>query len=62
MLGNPNELGSMSLLELKALERRMKTSYDFIYDNLLRRMEGQMKKAGLAALKVCLPHCWMHGR
>jgi hypothetical protein len=52
MLGNPNELGSMSLLELKALERRMKTSYDFIYDHLLRRMEGQMKKAGLAALKV----------
>lgn len=52
MLGNPNALGSMSLLELKALERRMKTSYDFIYDHLLRRMEGQMKKAGLAALKV----------
>lgn len=52
MLGNPTELGSMSLLELKALERRMKTSYDFIYDHLLRRMEGQMKKAGLAALKV----------
>lgn len=59
MLGNPNELGSMSLLELKALERRMKTSYDFIYDNLLRRMEGQMKKAGLAALKAASADCAM---
>lgn len=54
MLGNVEEMARMSLLELKALEKRMKTSYDFIKGHLMRRMEDQVRRAELAALKVLL--------